>query len=64
MSRVHFAGHLHPRHYIRGLARAPQHARPAARRGRGRIRSALLAALIGASGAALLFFGLSGGFRP
>jgi hypothetical protein len=64
MSRVHFAGHMHPHHYVRGHARAPQHARPIPHRGRGLIRGALLAALIGAGCAAILFIGLAGGFRP
>jgi len=64
MSRVRFAGHLHPRHYVRGHTRDAQHARPLPQRGRGRIRGALLAALIGAGSAAVVFIGLSGGFRP
>lgn len=64
MSRVRFAGHLHPRPYVRGHTLDAQHAQPLAKRGAGRIRGALLAALIGAGSAAVVFIGLSGGFRP
>jgi hypothetical protein len=61
MTTHHFAGHMHPRHYV------PLPSRTAARpRGRiaNTVASVALAAFIGAALGAVLAIGLSGGFRP
>jgi hypothetical protein len=59
MSPIRFAGYMHPRHYV------PLPSRAARSRGRASTAASVaLAVLIGAVLCAVLFIGLSGGFRP
>jgi hypothetical protein len=60
MTTHHFAGHMHPRHYVPLPSRALSHPR-----GRtSTTASVALAAFIGAALGVVLVIGLSGGFRP
>jgi hypothetical protein len=61
MSRVRYAGHMHPRCYVRGEERAPQHARPDPRpASTARIRAAALAIALGLALAFVFAYGPGG----